>query len=377
MCKAAPRFFTRTWKEGAAVKTREQRKLEHLHYALTLGDSKQSAGFEDVQFLHQCLSPVNPERVDMRTRIAGIKLDCPLFIDAITGGADAVTTINKQLAQVAAGTGMAMAVGSQYGAVRDQGSRESFAVVRRANPDGVVFANVSALATPAEVKQAVDMLGAAAVEIHLNVAQELFMSEGDHDFAALWTNLQCLREQVAVPIIIKETGCGMAGEQIKQLEAAGFTCINVAGAGGTSFAAIETARSGDVRRRRFANWGIPTVWSLLEARRGASTGTCILASGGIRDGWQAAKALALGADAVGMAGNILALLEPPEGLTPGNSNEKNAVERTITTVDEMLADIKDIMVLTGAATIKDLQQIRLIFTGRTLAYLQNRSLEHA
>ena len=91
----------------------------------------------------------------------------------------------------------------------------------------------------------------------------------------------------------------------------------------------------------------------------------------------AAKALALGAAAVGMAGNILALLEPPEGLAAGSSNEINAVERTITTVEEMLADLEDIMVLTGAATIKDLQQVRLIFTGRTLAYLQNRSLEHA
>jgi isopentenyl-diphosphate delta-isomerase len=356
------------------VKTREQRKLEHLHYALTLGDSKQSAGFEDVQFLHQCLSPVNPERVDLRTRIAGIALDCPIFIDAITGGADAVTTINKQLAQVAARTGIAMAVGSQYGAVREHGSRQSFAVVRKENPDGIIFANVSALATPAEVKQAVDMLAAAAVEIHLNVAQELFMSEGDHDFAALWTNLQHLREQVTVPIIIKETGCGMAAEQIKQLQAAGFTCFNVAGAGGTSFAAIETARSGDSRRQRFAGWGIPTVWSLLEARQVCSPEISIIASGGIRDGWQVAKALALGAAAVGMAGNILALLEPPDGLAAASTT---SVDSAVTTVEQMLADVRDIMVLTGAATVRDLQQVRLIFTGRTLEYLQNRSLSHA
>lgn len=376
MQSSAP-FFYENGKQVQQMKTREQRKLEHLHYALTLGDSKQSAGFEDVRFLHDCLSAVNPDRVDLRTRFAGLTLSSPLFIDALTGGADAVTTINKQLARVAARTGIAMAVGSQYGAVRDRSSQKSFAVVREENPDGVVFANVSALATPAEVQQAVHMLAAAAVEIHLNVAQELFMPEGDHDFAALWTNLQRLREQVTVPIIIKETGCGMAAAQIQKLQAAGFNCLNVAGAGGTSFAAIETARSGNVRRQRFANWGIPTVWSLLEARRVCSPETAILASGGIRDGWQAAKALALGAAAVGMAGNILALLEPPEGAISGSSSEANAVERTITTVEEMLADLRDIMVLTGAATIKDLQQVRLIFTGRTLEYLQNRSLEHA
>jgi hypothetical protein len=109
------------------MKTREQRKLEHLHYALTLGDSKQSAGFEDVRFLHDCLSAVNPDRVDLRTRFAGLTLSSPLFIDALTGGADdAVTTINKQLARVAARTGIAMAVGSQYGAVRDRSSQKSF-----------------------------------------------------------------------------------------------------------------------------------------------------------------------------------------------------------------------------------------------------------
>ena len=353
------------------MQTREQRKLEHLQLALTSGRSKVSAGFEDVQFLHNCLSTVNPEKVDLTTRVAGLKLDYPLFIDAITGGTDGVTDVNRMLAQVAARCGLAMAVGSQYGTVKDKSSQASFKVVREENPDGIIFANVSALATPAEVKEAVKMLGAAAVEIHLNVAQELFMPEGDKNFASLWENLETLRDKVTVPIIIKETGCGMAAEQIKQLLGAGFTCFNVAGAGGTSFAAIEATRSENAREQRFASWGIPTVWSLLEARKVCPKEATIIASGGIRDGWQAAKALALGADAVGMAGNILELLKPLQD-GPSATDSEGAVDRTVLALEEILADIRDIMVLTGSANIKALHKTRLIFTGKTLAYLQNK-----
>ena len=360
------------------MKTREQRKLDHLQYALNLGDSHKNAGFEDVEFFHNCLSTVNPDRINLKTRIGNLQLEQPLFIDAVTGGADAVTEINRQLAVVAARTGLAMAVGSQYGAVRDQSPDTSYKIVRKENPDGIIFANVSALATPVEVKKAVDMLAAAAVEIHLNVAQELFMPEGDRDFASLWHNLLELREKISLPIIIKETGCGMAAEQIKQLVTAGFTCINVAGAGGTNFAAIEASRSANRRQQRFAEWGIPTVWSLLDARQVCGSEISIIASGGIRDGWQVAKALALGADAVGMAGNILALLQPFEHTSAHwQQEDMNQVIRTVNAIHDMLADLKDIMVLTGAASIRDLQKVRLLFKGETLEFLQNRSFNHA
>lgn len=340
--------------------SREARKLEHIKYALELGDSQLTTGLEDVHFLHNCLAAVNPEQVSLSTRIAGVRLEKPLFIDAITGGTGKVASINKKLAQVAAETGIAMAVGSQYGTVRQQLSEESYTVIREVNPEGIVFANVSALASPREAQAAVDMIGAAAVEIHLNVAQELIMPEGDRDFAGILLRLCRLQDRLSVPVIIKETGCGMAKEQLQQLLEEGFTCFNLAGAGGTSFAAIEAARSGLARHMNFANWGIPTAWSLLEAKEVCTHGESIIASGGIRDGWQMAKALAMGACAVGMAGNVLALVQ--EG-----------VYVAVEAVNEMLADLQDIMILTGSASIAALHQVPLVYTGKTLEYRLSRS----
>ncbi len=353
---------------------REQRKLEHLRYASTLAPTGISSGFADVHFLHNCLSTVNPEQVDLRTKIADLTLPYPIFIDALTGGVDAVTETNRFLARLAAKTGMAMAVGSQYGTVREHSSRHSFEVVRQENPDGVIFANVSALATPAEASSAIDMLGAAALEVHLNIAQELFMREGDRDFASLWTNLLRLRDHVQVPIIVKETGCGMAAEQISQLLQAGFTCLNVAGAGGTSFPAIEAARSGEERTKKFGAWGIPTVWSLLAARRVCPKNFCVLASGGIDNGVAAAKALALGSAAAGMAGILLKMYV--QQLSLKDRSETDILNYGVNFVQDMLNDLRDIMVLTGCKNLKELQQVRLIFTGSTWEYLCNIALNN-
>ena len=340
--------------------TREQRKLDHIKYALALGDSKVTTGLEDISFVPDCLTNVNPDQVRMETRVASVALSKPLFIDAITGGAEAVTAINKKLAQVAAQTGLAMAVGSQFGTVRHKLAPESYTVIREVNPDGVVFANVSALASPEEVKAAVDMLGAAAVEIHLNVAQELLMPEGDRNFALLPANLQRLQDKVTVPVIIKETGCGMSAEALQKLIDLGFNCFNLAGAGGTSFPAIEAARSGNKRQGRLAVWGLPTAWSLLDAAAVCQRGETIIASGGLRDGYDVAKALALGADAAAMAGNIL------RQVVDGSPEEAAAY------LEEVLADLRDIMVLTGAGTIEDLHRVPLVYQGPVWDFLRSR-----
>ena len=236
-------------------------------------------------------------------------------------------------------------------------------MVREENPEGIVFANVSALVSPEEAKAAVDMIAADALEIHLNVAQELIMPEGDKTFSRIPGNLSRLQDCVPVPVIIKETGCGMAAEQIRELQAGGFTCFNIAGCGGTSFAAIEAARGKTKRYEKFADWGIPTVWSLIDAAHGLQPWDTMIASGGIRSGLDAAKAIALGADAVAMSGNILALL-----LQQGE-------EAAVSYLQDVIADLKDIMVLTGSRTVRELQQVPLIFTGDTLAFIQSRGYE--
>ena len=202
---------------------REQRKVDHIRYALELGDGDRKTGLEDIRFLHNCLTPVNRDKVDISTRIGNLKLPVPVFIDAITGGADSVKDINRKLAAVTKATGTALAVGSQYGAIQTGRHGDTYSVVRDVNPDGIFFANVSALATPEEARAAVDMIRADALEIHLNVTQELIMPEGDKDFSRIRDNLLRLQDCVPVPVIIKETGCGMAAEQIQELQAMGFS----------------------------------------------------------------------------------------------------------------------------------------------------------
>ena len=343
--------------------TREQRKLDHIRYALELNDGNRGTGLEDVRFLHNCLTPVDPDRVDISTRIGSLELPVPVFIDAITGGAPKVKEINRRLAAVARDAGVAMATGSQYGALKEGQHTDTYRVIREENPEGIFFANVSALVSPDEAKAAVDMIAADALEIHLNVAQELIMPEGDKKFSLILENLSRLQDCVPVPVIIKETGCGMAVEQIRELQARGFTCFNVAGWGGTSFAAIEAVRGKAKRCEKFAEWGIPTAWSLIDAAHGLQPWDTLIASGGIRNGWQAAQAVALGADAVAMSGNILAVLQ------------KQGEEAAVTYLQDVIADLKDIMVLTGSRTVRELQQVPLIFTGDTLAFLQSRGYE--
>jgi len=261
---------------------------------------------------------------------------------------------------VAKRVGVAMAVGSQYGAVTAGRHEDTYAVVREENPEGIFFANLSALVSPDEAKAAVEMIGADALEIHLNTAQELIMPEGDTQFSVMKDNLARLQDCTEVPIIIKETGCGMAAEQIRELQAMGFTCFNVAGLGGTSFAAIEASRSKKTRCEKFADWGIPTAWSLIDAVHAVKRWDTLIASGGIRSGWQAAQAIALGADAVSMSGNVLAVL-----LQQGE-------EKAVMYLKDVIADLKDIMVLTGSRTVRELQQVPLVFTGDTLSFIQSR-----
>ena len=343
--------------------TREQRKLDHIRYALESGGVNRGTGLEDVRFLHNCLTPVDPDKVDISTRIGNLKLPVPVFIDAITGGAREVKEINRRLAAVARAAGVAMAVGSQYGALKEGHYADTYKVVREENPEGILFANVSALVSPEEAKAAVDMIVADALEIHLNVAQELIMPEGDKMFSRIPGNLARLQDCVPVPVIMKETGCGMAVEQIRELQAGGFTCFNIAGCGGTSFAAIEATRGKTKRYKKFADWGIPTAWSLIDAAHGLRPWDTLIASGGIRSGLDAARAIALGADAVAMSGNILAVL-----LQQGE-------EAAVSYLQDVIADLKDIMVLTGSRTVRELQQVPLIITGDTLAFIQSRGYE--
>ena len=339
---------------------RAKRKLEHIKYALELGDGPASTHLADLRFLHNCLPEVNPADIDLSVQILGKRLRLPFFIDAITGSTDAVTDINRRLAQVAAKAGIGLAVGSQFGAVRSGSGLASYAVVREELPDGLVLGNLSALATPAQAQAAVDMLRADALEVHLNAAQELWMAEGDKDYSGLLANMERMRAQLSVPVVVKETGCGIAAEQYGLLLAKGFTAFDCAGSGGTNFPAIEARRQGLQLTEDFASWGVPTCWSLLDAQAVLPKSALLLASGGVRTAADVARALALGADSVGITAPVLSLVL---------EQDANAA---VAYLQQLADELQKYLLLLGCHKPYDLRQVPLVILGETRDFLASR-----
>ncbi|MCD8174463.1 MAG: type 2 isopentenyl-diphosphate Delta-isomerase [Phascolarctobacterium sp.] len=338
--------------------TRTHRKLEHVKYAMKMGDGPQSAHFKDILFIHNCLPELNLADVDLSADFFGKHLKLPFLIDAITGGTDAVTEINASIAKVAAAAEVAMAVGSQYGTAKTGKSHASYTVVRKNNPNGLVFANVSAITTPEQAKLAVRMLDADALQIHLNPAQELIMREGNRNFRGLISNMLRIRDVLDVPIIVKETGCGIAAEEYKKLLAEGFKMFDCAGAGGTNFTAIEAARNGKCPEEAIFHWGLPTCWSMIDAATCCGADNLLIASGGIRTAEDIAKSFALGADLIGIAFPILSLI----------ARKKDASAFLL----EMGNRLSYYLMLLGCRTPVKLQKVPLIFTGTTKDYINCR-----
>lgn len=341
--------------------TRSKRKAEHLKHALKTGQ-KRLSGFEDIHFVHDSIPQTALNQIQISSHVGELTLSSPIFINAMTGGGgEATYQINKQLGFVANKTGVAVAVGSQMAALRDEKERRTFEVVREQNPNGIVIANLGMEATIEQAKTAVEMIAANALQIHVNVVQELTMPEGDRDFRTALDNIQSIVEKLEVPVIVKEVGFGMSKDTVAQLFASGVHIVDVGGYGGTNFAEIENERR--TRLLHFFNeWGIPTAVSIVEAKSVAITKP-IIASGGIQTSLDVVKSLALGADAVGMAGMFLRILidQGPSAL--------------IEQIKMMHEDLKIMMVALGANNISELQQVPLIISGKTYHWLTERGLD--
>ena len=341
------------------MKSRESRKIDHIKYALHLEDGLCATGFSDIQVFHRALPQADRRDIDLSTALPGIgTLSQPLVINAITGGAEAVKAINGELAAVARETGCAMAVGSQYGAVRKGMYEDTFAIARQVNPRGMLFANVSALASSDEARRAVDMIQAQALQIHLNSAQELAMEEGDRDFSHWLEQIEAVCARSEVPVIVKETGCGMAREDARRLLDCGVSILDTGGAGGTNFPAIEGCRYPE-GNRELSQWGIPSALSLLEVVEARGWQKGIIASGGIRTALDVFKARMLGANAVGMAGNILRLVQA------------GGTQEAIDWIRKLLEAVKDFYTLTGCTREDELRQVRYYFTGDLAAAVRS------
>ncbi|MDN5326713.1 MAG: isopentenyl-diphosphate Delta-isomerase [Moorella sp. (in: firmicutes)] len=337
---------------------RGRRKLEHLRYFQE--DSNGNSGLEDVHLVHQALPELNWSDIDLACRWLGKNLAAPFIINALTGGPPETIAINAALARVARRTGIALAVGSQRAGLENKEWRESFTIVRRENPDGLILANIGAGNSPADAGEAVAMIAADGLQVHLNAAQELVMPEGDRVFRGWLENIRGMVNTLDVPVIAKEVGFGLSRETALQLYQAGVRFMDVGGRGGTNFAAIEERRRGRPVPA-LAEWGLSTAVSILEIRE-LGLPVEIVATGGIHSALDAARALALGAKIVGAAGYFLKIL-----LEQG--------EDALT--EEILhwqADLKRICLLTGCATPAELATKPIVITGRTKAWLEGRQL---
>jgi isopentenyl-diphosphate Delta-isomerase len=341
--------------------SRAQRKIDHIHHAIQTGQHRLH-GFEDVVFVHNSLPNCSVNEIDLQTKIGELILSSPIFVNAMTGGGGQETEkINRLLAQVSNECQLAMAVGSQMAALRNPLQVSSYKVVRQENPNGIVFANLGSEATVEQAERAVDMLEANALQIHLNVIQELVMPEGDRDFTGALKRIEQIVQRLPVPVIVKEVGFGMSHETAMQLKNAGVTIVDAGGYGGTNFSMIENER----RQKQFSffnDWGITTAASLGEicARH---PDLYVIGSGGIQTSLDIAKSIVLGASATAMAGRLLAVLV---------EKGQEALIEEIKTIHE---ELKVIMTAVGAKNVEELKRVPVVIRGETHHWLNQRGID--
>lgn len=307
------------------------RKDEHLSLVIWQWRHKLPlSGLQFVRLDRPVLPNVNADDVNHSVNLFGNHFQWPFYIEAMTGGSFRTGVINQKLAGIAKKYNLAMAVGSESISISEKKTVKSFSIVREENPDGFIFANIGAGHSVEDAKEAIRIVDANALEIHLNAVQELSMSEGDRDFTSWKKNISNIIEQVNVPVILKEVGFGMSKKSVADLAGLHPAAINVAGAGGTDFGRIEETRN----RQSFwetidqedqneqdqeeeiddpefqsiltsnTNLGIITSDSLRFAKQ-ANTGLPIIANGGITNSLEVFNALALGAKMAGIAGYFL------------------------------------------------------------------------
>jgi len=340
---------------------RQNRKTEHIKLALNSFSSLNS-DFDELSFIHQSLPEAGIEDIQLQTRIGSLMLDYPIFINAMTGGSEHSGEINASLAEAARETGIAMAVGSQHAGIRNEELAHTFKVVRKKNPNGLVFANVGADVPMDYALIAIDMLGADALQVHLNVPQELVMPEGERNFTNILTKLEKMSAKLQVPVIVKETGFGMSMETLLQLRDAGIQYVDLGGRGGTNFIQIENERRRKHDYDYLKEWGQSTVISLLEAQSVLGELT-IIASGGIRNPLDAVKCFSLGATAAGIAGPFLKILHD-QGL-PGLIEE----------LETWKEHLKMLLLLQGAKSISNLQSFPIIARGHVREWCEARGVD--
>jgi len=353
------------------AKETRKRKADHIRISLNqnIQARKITTGFEDIYFVHKALPEINKQKIDLSTTVFNHKFAAPLIVGAITGGTLEAAKINATIAEVVEELGLGMGVGSQRAAIEDKKLEKSFAIARKRAPTAFLIANIGGVQLAhgyglKEVKKAIEMIDADAIAIHLNPVQEAVQPEGQKNFKRVLEKIGEITEEIDKPVIAKETGAGIAAEEARKLEAAGVKGIDVSGAGGTSFAAVEyhrTKRKAESFQRTlgdvFWDWGIPTAVSIVEASQ--TVKIPIIASGGIRDGVDMAKALTLGASLTSLSQPVL------QAAVKG-------VKETKDMLSLLIEELRNSMFLVGAGYVQALRNVPLVITGKTAEWLKIR-----
>ena len=337
------------------------RKAQHLDIVLKrdVGAHAVATGLDAIRFEHVALPEIALADVDLSTAFLNRRLAAPLLVSSMTGGPERADGINRAIAAASQRLGIAFGVGSQRVALEGGNAglaRGGFGRhLRDAAPDVPILANFGAAQLREwegadMARRAVDMIGADALIVHVNPLQEAVQPEGDRDWRGLLDKLAALQRASPVPVIVKEVGAGISGTQAKRLWECGIRIIDVAGAGGTSWAAVEAERHDDPRMKAiaapFRDWGIPTSAAIVDVR-GACPSATVIASGGLRDGVDIAKSIRLGADLAGFAAGVLeAALAGGDALTDR--------------LGILIEQLRIACFCTGSRTLADLRHARLV-----------------
>jgi isopentenyl-diphosphate delta-isomerase len=349
----------------------EKRKADHIKICLNekAQAREATAGFEDVQFIHRALPEIDKHKIDLSTTFFGHKFSAPLIIGAMTGGTAEATPINAAIAEAVEKLQLGMGVGSQRAAIENSKLEKTFSVVRKKAPTAFLIANIGGVQLVhgyglKEVKKSLEMIDADAVAIHLNALQEAVQPEGQTNFKGVLAKIGEIAGELGKPVIVKETGSGIAAEDAKKLEAAGVKAIDIAGTGGTSFAAVEYYRAkgqensmqhflGDA----FWDWGIPTVVSLAETTQ--TVRIPVIASGGVRTGMDIAKALALNTSLASVSQPAL------QAAVKGAKDTENMLSL-------LIEELRNVMFLVGAEKVENLAKTPVVVAGKTAEWLKTR-----
>jgi isopentenyl-diphosphate Delta-isomerase len=332
------------------------RKSEHIQ--INLEKNVQhilTTGLENYHFVHQALPEIDMDEIDLTQELFKKRLKIPVLISSMTGGTPKAASINQILAQAAQECGAAMGVGSQRVAIEEPGQAYSFQI-RKYAPNILLFANLGAVQlnynyTIDQCRQTIEMIEADALILHLNPLQEALQTGGNTRFAGLLKKIEKICQFLEVPVIVKEVGWGISKEAAIKLKNAGVGAIDVAGAGGTSWSQVEMYQAGDVHQANIAKafqiWGIPTSEAVQQVANSVPE-LPVFASGGLKDGVDIAKCIALGAVLGGLAGPFLRAAA-------------ESIDAVRDFIDELRKEIKICMFAAGVKNMPELKQTPLLF----------------